>query len=181
MLLFTLNLEISPGDAADSIDVPAKTAVKLSRFLVPPQTVNPVAGVDDLAFLVPVDEPLSVGAPPVTPSLVSDLSFDAEGLVRVMGDSAGYLTGAPLDIGGIARPLFRVEWDGELLSDRNLVIEFLRGLEVGTQVGHERNAFDIELDGPGSGITKVRPVEPFLDEQMGMKAYRISVLCEQVL
>ncbi len=155
-----------------------RAAVKLRGFCVGPQTITPLVGEDDLALLVPADEPISVGAPPVAPDLVSDISFVDAGAVR-MRDSAGYVVSWARDV--IAgRPRFTVSWTGLTKTERDLVIEFLRGVEITTQVAGGRNAFDIELDGESSGVTKVRPVEKFRDSWEHMTAYKVSVAVEEV-
>lgn len=178
MILFLENIWSPPAVA---VIPPALAAVKLRPFTMSPQTLTPTAGVDNLAILVPTGEPLSVGAPPVRPGLVAGVGFSPDGAGRVMNDSAGYAVSSPLDVKGSRRPLFDVEWDGVTLAERNLVVAFLQGLDLPTQVGHERSAFDVELDGPGSGVTHLRPIEPFIDEWMAMAAYRVKVRCEQVL
>lgn len=177
MLLLTLNLE--PGSPAAAVAIAAKAAVKLKAFTMPAQEVEITAGEDDLALLIPSVEPLSVGFPPVRPKLVAEISFDAG--TRIVEDSAGYVTGMPLDVSGAYRPRFKVQWVGLTLAERNQVRAFLGNGDIASCVCHTRNAFDVELDGPGSGATKLRPVEAFRDVWEGKPAYGIEVLCEQVL
>ena len=179
MVLLTLNL--TSLDPAAAIATAAQAAVKLRLFLRGPQAVVITAGEDDLALLIPSDEPISVGPPPIAPALIEELSLsdDAGGGVRTVPDSAGYIVSMPL--AGGYRPRFSVRWQGLTFSERNLVLEFLRGVDFTSQVAGGRSAFDVELDGPGSGVTKVRPVEPFSDTWETKTAYTIEVKVEEIL
>lgn len=176
MLLLTLNLTMPNPPAA--VSAVGGAAVKLRPFTAGPQTVMPIAGEDDLALLVPADEPISAGAPPLRPGLVEEMTL-TPAAVRRMHDSAGYTVSARMDnipgAGGRAR--FKVRWKGMNKSERDSVIGFLRSV---TQVGGTWRSFDVELDGPGLGVTRVRPIAAFRDTWAMMTGYSVEVDVEEV-
>jgi hypothetical protein len=156
--------------------------VRLREFALGQDPVAPTAGEDGFAALVPVDEPLSAGPPPVAPILVRR----AEDLWAVRGVRCG---SGHLVTSGLAshpRPRWSVGWTGLTLAQRELLWAFLvqdaDGVCCGAQGG--LRAMDIRIDGAGSSIVPVRPVGPVTEDHFTAAAdgsYSVGeVLCEEV-
>lgn len=142
-------------------------AIRFRDWQPPADTVTPLT-----PWLLPADEPVSVGEPPVAPTLVSVLRV---GLPRrSVRCASGWRITAPLDL--VARPRMTVTWDGVTKADRDAVLAFLRD-----EVGHRAGAFGVRLDGPASELTTVRPLEDARDEWIHKHAYRVTIEVEALL
>ncbi len=114
----------------------------------------------DLVAIAPLAEPLSAGAPPVTPALVEQASLARPEGLRSVRAGSGQLITAALATAGRAR--FSVRWgsltEAEADSLRDFFeLELLAGGGDGAVL-----AFEIEPDGPGGGVgtVKVRALGP---------------------
>lgn len=151
--------------------VPGPTpAVQLAPWTTGPNTITPTAGEGGLAILIPIAEPLSVGAPPLAPVLVRRLAVGYP--VRRVQVRSGEIAALALDTK--PRPRFSVLWDGLEKSDRDLLLAWIKGDLEGT-----RFAFDLAVDGTEEVVT-VRPVADALDEWRNKAAYAVSMDVEEV-
>lgn len=150
----------------------AATQLRPFRQGPDPTTITPGSGAaSDQFALVPLTEPGSVGSPPSLPDLVSGVAVESR--VRRVRDAAGYSATAPLD--NAQRSRWTVAWTGLSLAARNELLAWLRD-----DVEHGLFAFDIEPDGPGTGVVAVRPVTRFVDRWIGPIHYDVVVECEEV-
>lgn len=150
----------------------------------PDPTVTPSIGTGSgqLIALVPVAEPLSVGAPPVLPSFVRAVEPGYAGMVRSVRSVSGHLKTSRTR--SAPRPRFTLEWVGLSLSQRNALWSWMFG-DVGG--GGTLQAFTLEIDGPGtSSTTNLRmfrtPEETHVwRKRTGEHVYRIGpVECEEI-
>ncbi|MFZ2875480.1 MAG: hypothetical protein WAZ94_13485 [Phycisphaerales bacterium] len=138
----------------------------------------PVAGDGGFQPLVPIDEPLSVGAPPVTPALVAAMNYtDPTHRTAVR---SGWVRTRPA--GGSPRPTFRVSWRGLSKTERDSLLDWFAGTVRWTLL-----AFDVEVDGPGTGAVRVRAVVTPVDRLVARAGdgdtdgvYEIDVDVEEV-
>ena len=122
-------------------------AVTLRPWTVGPDPVTPTAGVDGLAMLVPVAEPVSVGACPVRPTLVKQMMVGFG--VREARTVSGHTRTRPVYTR--QRPEFQVGWSSLTLAQRNTVYTWWMSTLRGTLL-----AFSLDVDGEGNGAVKVR-------------------------
>lgn len=116
-------------------------------------------------FLVPITEPQTSGAPPVTPDLVG---YAAVGrAVRRLRAASGQLVLSPLTTS--RREVYRVGWSHINRAQEQQLREFFG--KDGTSGG--LFAFDLEPDGPGSGTITVRPLEAVVFEFVSPGVYRV--------
>jgi len=108
----------------------------------------------DFLALVPIDEPLSVGPPPVLPALVRRLSLGFA--VRSIAVRAGYRVTSPLAT--THRTRYAVAWPALDDQERADLLAFFRDEVHADSLGGGRVGFDLEPDGPGSGVVVVRPL-----------------------
>jgi hypothetical protein len=121
-----------------------------------PIQFTPGAGeaVGMLAF-VPVEEPVSVGPPPVLPRFVRRVTVAWD--VRSVGVRAGCrVTGPNQTVQNKAR--YMVGWPGLTHTEREQLRAFFRDEVIASENGGGRFGFDLEPDGEGKGMVIVRPV-----------------------
>lgn len=116
-------------------------------------------------------EPATVGAPPVTPSLVAGLSVRLA--TRVLRSRSGHVCTSAVETAG--RPRARVVWAGLTRSQRDSLIAWIRGTLRGPL-----NAFLIEPDGPGSGTVRVRMVGDPTDTWVNRNGWSVESAVEEV-
>lgn len=120
--------------------------VKLREWFAAADTGAPVPGENGFASLVPIGEPASVGLPPHPPVLLEGIELFRPS-VRERSRS-GHTQKHPAATA--PRPGARVVWDGLSRAHFDAVWAFLT-----LTAGSGAKAFDIEPDGPGTGIVKV--------------------------
>jgi hypothetical protein len=137
---------------------------------------------------VPIDEPLSAGAPPVAPDLVRRITLPQDGVAGGRVRSGELITWATATG---SRPRYRVVWTHLTQSQRDLLQAFIvQDLEG------RRYAMDVQIDGlvyGGVGVAPLRPLEPVREEFRGVRrrpggaagdfegVYSLEVECEQLL
>ncbi len=136
-------------------------------------SVTPTGGVGGLVLALPADEPLSVGPLPVAPDLVR--SVDLAYAVRSVRSRSGALVTSPL--ASVPRPAYRLSWsrltESEAAELRAFMVDDAEGV---------RFAFDLEIDGVGSGATvTVRALGPLVFERVAVGVLRVpELLVEEV-
>lgn len=138
-----------------------------------PTTLTPGSGSGPTLWypLIPTAEPASAGAPPIRPNLTAGLARGHPS--RKVAVRAGYDALGPIDTA--PRPTCRVTWGPLSKANRNTLLEWLRDDVVDGQF-----AMTIEVDGPGEGSVKLRPIAEPVDTHIGRQVYRIEVDCEEV-
>lgn len=129
--------------------------------------------------LVPIVEPLTAGAPPVTPTLVRAVSpnYDTRG--------GRTRSGHRLTRPGVTlpRPTCVVRWGALTLAQRNTLLDWIHTtLLPGVQ------AMTVEVDGPGaatgpggsSSAVKLRALAPPTDTHVGKGCWTVELSCEEV-
>lgn len=146
--------------------------VKLGPLATGQETLTPSAGQDGLKLLVPVDEPLSVGAPPVAPSFVRRASSPHR--VRSVATRSGHRATCPRDTA--PRVTFEVGWIGLSASERTSLRSWLAGM-----LRHGVWGFDLKPDGSAGSTVVVRPTGPVAESWRGETAFDLErVTCEEV-
>lgn len=119
-------------------------ASKLREWKASGGSELPIVGVDGFVAIVPIDEALSVGAPPYPPDLIQGMSVGRAR--RSVRSCSGHRITSPADL--ISRPRISLVWTGktraEVVALRMFFIDDLRCNEKGSEL-----AMDVELDGPG--------------------------------
>lgn len=151
-------------------------AISLRAWRTGAQTVTPTEGSGGFHALAPIDEPGSVGAPPVTPDFVEGLSWTWP--MRRKVARSGQVRTAPAD--NAARPRMTVRWTALTKSERDTLLAWFEA-----DVQWTVKAFDLEPDGPGTGSMTVRPIENPVDTYQGHRSnhagiYRVEVTVEEV-
>lgn len=145
-------------------------AIRLDRLAQGAETTVITPGVDDFVALVPLSEPISVGAPPIAPSVIirASQALDLERRrVRSGPDVTFPLATTP-------RPRYAVEWHG-LTQEEN---ETLRDWIVG-ELEQTLRAFTIAPD-EGEDVV-VRMTEDSAEQWRNQSAWdRVSIECEEV-
>lgn len=119
----------------------ATPAVQLRPFEHAVQPVypdGPRGGVDDLLQLVPIEEGVTYGEPPVMPVLVRRVEHDAH--VRRVMSVAGTAITCPLR--SAARVRYAVTWPVMSQSERDAFLVWLR-----EEVQFTRNAWPLRIEG----------------------------------
>lgn len=124
-------------------------------------------------FLVPAAEPQSAGFPPVSTYHV--VTASAGRRVRSLRSVSGQLIRAP--ISNSRRAIYSVGWSHIDRSEDRLLREFFGSAGVaGTQF-----CFEVEVDGPGSDVLRLRPLDLVAFELVNVGVYRIPDFnCEEV-
>lgn len=139
-----------------------------------PVSPGPVPGAFGFVAFGSLSEPLSVGSPPVTPTLVSRVvSPAAKREVRTAG---GDLSTRPLALQARDRLRVVVEWGNLTDSQRSNLMSWLRDVVWGGRYG-----FDVRLDGASSATSMtVRPVGDWEAVLEGLRREVVGLMCEEV-
>lgn len=138
--------------------------------------ITPTDGEDGFTALCPVAEPVSVGAPPLTPGLVGDITLGQNVIEKRV--VAGYTLSRPRAL--VQRRRMNVAWTNITGSQRNTMLAWIVGDLRGTL-----NAFSLAIDGAGESSIKVRFTdqgvsESHIDQGGGVHVYTISGEVEEV-
>lgn len=148
----------------------AVPAVKFGSWATGADPVLPTAGVDGLAMLVPVAEPVSVGEPPVAPALTASMAVDWPVVTKpVRGWDVTRAAETAL------RPRWRVFWPTLTKAERDLMLAWLLD-----DVGHGLLAWDLTVDGPEAATVKVRFVGPVSETTRGKGVWSMGGEVEEV-
>lgn len=121
-------------------------AITLAPFRSPAPAFTPSIGTGStqLIPLVPVAEPISVGAPPTAPNFVTSVDPGYDGVVRSRRTASGHLKTSTTR--SAPRPRFSVEWRGLSKSERDALWAWIL-----QDLGVTEKAFTVELDGVDGG------------------------------
>lgn len=124
---------------------------QLRDFETGSDPVTLVAGEDDLELLVPLSEPLSVGAPPVRPSLVRRIEIPGGASIR---RSVG---GHPKvrDREGASRPQYEISWGALTQAEHDTLRDWLDNTLNLTEFAFEVNLDDDDETEMGYEPTRV--------------------------
>lgn len=149
----------------------SEPAVKFGTWSTGADPVTPTAGVDGLAILLPVAEPISIGEPPVAPALAAAMSIDWPVVSKpVRGWDVTRAAGTAL------RPRWKVVWPTLTKAERNLMLAWLTGDVVMGLL-----AWDLRLDGPdGAALVKVRFTGAVPETTRGKGVWGMSGEVEEV-
>lgn len=144
--------------------------------------VDPVDGVSSFHTVVDISEPVSIGAPPVTPTLVRRASVRPVIAHRTARARSGHLCVHPMSTA--LRAMFTVEWGALNGADEQLLWGWIDEDLLG-----QRSAFTLDVDGDESVLVPVRLTEECREQLSGTGkaggAGRIGgfvgVECEEVL
>ena len=135
---------------------------------------GPVAGSFGFVAFASLDEPLSVGVPPVTPTLVERVESPAA--KREVRTAGGDLSVRPLTAGASSRREVQVSWGNITDSDRAALVSWLRDAVWGGRLG-----FDVKLDGADtSESVTVRPLGDWEAISEGLRREVAALRCEEV-
>lgn len=143
---------------------------KLKPFTTGSETIAIAPGETGTYPLVGA-EPATVGAPPVTPSLMDGLSIGQAS--RIVRSRSGHVCTSALETA--RRPRARVAWVGLTQSERDSLLAWIRGTLRGPL-----NAFALEPDGPGSGTVRVRMVGDPVDTWVNRRGWSVEAPIEEV-
>jgi len=160
----------------------ATPSVQFGTFGGNTRGTDPVDGVSSFHTLMDISEPVSIGAPPVTPTLVRRASARPVIAHRAARARSGHLCVHPMSTA--LRATFTVEWGALSGSDEQLLWGWIDEDLLG-----QRSAFTLDVDGDGSVLVAVRLTEECRESLGGTGkaggAGRIggfaSVECEEVL
>ena len=124
------------------------TAIRFMPWKAGPDPATPTDGVDGLTLLLPVSEPVSVGAPPVRPDLVRTFAPGWESPIAKRTVS-GHIVTRPACTA--QRPTYRVAWTAIGQEDRDALLAWWTGTLGGTEL-----SWNLEPDGADNGVVKVR-------------------------
>jgi hypothetical protein len=137
-------------------------------------TPGPVAGEFGFTPFVSLAGPISQGAPPVTPSLVRQVTSSARR--REMRTAGGDLCVRPLTKDASEPLSVRVEWGNLTNAQRVTLVDWMRDVIFGG-----RYAFTVKLDGADSDQSiNVRPTQDWEAVREGLKQAVAGVVCEEV-
>lgn len=160
-------------------------AIQLAPWKGTPNSVTPSVGTGSgqLIALLPVAEPVSVGAPPTLPSFVQGVETDLAGEVRRVRSISGHLKTTARTSGHRAR--FSVQWEGLTKAQRDAMWSWLNTTVGG---GGTLRAFTIAIEGEGAGgSTNLRMLQPPSETHVRRKAGTAGVYtlgpveCEEVI
>jgi hypothetical protein len=139
-----------------------------------PVTPGPVAGSFGFVAFGSLTEPLSVGSPPVVPSLVSRVVSPAN--KRELRTAGGDLSVRPLSSQAAQRRRVLVAWGNVTDSQRADLVSWLRDVVQGG-----RYSFEVKLDGADSATAiKVRLLNDWEAVTQGLRREVAAVECEEV-
>lgn len=154
----------------------ALPAVQLGPMLAPATTgvTPPVDGDDDFAALVPIDEPLSAGEPPIAPALI--VSASKQYPARIMRSVAGYPHSAPL--GTDARATGTLQWNEIDGGARGDVLDWLASVTGGA---NGAAGITVRPDGPEGPELIVRPTAEPVTTQTARDVFTVTLAVEVVM
>jgi hypothetical protein len=136
--------------------------VRLGPFKTGQEPLTPVPGEDGLVLLVPVDEPLSAGAPPVAPDLVQGVEPGWDDLVVQRRVRSGEMVSFP--VATAPRPRWRISWTTLVASERAALVAFLRDEVASDGTAGGVQGFTVYPDGEGSAGAASVTVRPLAGE-----------------